>query len=38
MALGCILFIMMFFLHDTPYWLVEKNMREEARLEEKTNG
>jgi hypothetical protein len=28
---GCIHLIMIFFLPDTPYWLMEKNMREEAR-------
>ena len=27
--------IMIFFLHDTPYWLVEKKMRLEARLVDK---
>ena len=32
MVPGCIHFIMIFFMHDTPYWLVEKNKRIEARL------
>jgi len=31
MVPGCIHFIMIFFMHDTPYWLVEKDMRMEAR-------
>jgi len=30
MVPGCLHLLVVFFLHDTPYWLVEKNAKEEA--------
>jgi hypothetical protein len=31
MVPGCIHLVMIFFLHDTPYWLIEKSNKLEAR-------
>lgn len=31
MAPGCIHLVMIFFMHDTPYWLIEKKRTLEAR-------